>query len=92
MAKYEIDYKQSIENLMQVIKNRADEERTYFDLQKQLNELSGYGTVVGKHIYDINMTEQIPLLSMLLQTSKYYKYLCEKYGWEDEVEELDCED
>ena len=92
MAKYEIDYKQSIESLMQIIKNKADEERTYFDLRKQLNELSGYGTVVEKHLFDISMTDQIPLVSMLVQQNKYYKYLCEKYGWEDEVEELNCED
>ena len=84
----ELDYKTMFENLKTVVDKHLEKEAEYCLILNQLAELSPYHKIVSDRLFELKMSEQLPILRHYLKVSQISKKLCEKHGWDSEMEDV----
>ena len=86
MPNENLDYKQMFMVLTEKFGNKLREQESYFAILKEINELKPYNDLISTKIFDLKMYEQYAIFKHILEINKISKRLCEKYGWDKEIE------
>lgn len=86
-----LDYEQMFKNLKSVVDKKMEEEEEYFFLHRRIKELSPYADMAAKRIMELKMKDQIIILKCAVMLDEASKRICEKYGWDDEIDIVEME-
>lgn len=86
MGTEKFDYEKMFMALSELFKNTIQTQEIYFRTLQEINELKPYNNLISKRICNLKMFEQIAILKHVLEIHKISKKLCEKYGWDEEIQ------
>jgi hypothetical protein len=61
-------------------------ENEFFSLSKELSELQPYINAFSDNIFKMKMVDQVKTMRIAVELGRLQKELCEKYGFDDDVE------
>ena len=85
-ANYDIDYKSMFENLKKFVQNHFEVENEFFSLTRELGELQPYSNEFSENMFKMKMVDQVKVMRIAVELGKLQKELCEKYGFDSDVE------
>ena len=86
MGNESLDYEKMFMALRERFESKIQEQEIYFTLLKEINKLKPYSDLINTKMYDLKIYEQCAIFKHLLEINRISKKLCERYGWDDEIQ------
>lgn len=83
----EVDYIAIIKELKAKCKSMLDEQTAYTNVAAEIANLSKYSDYLIPRVHELSFTEQFWLMKLSLPLYRYHKEVCEKYGWDEEIDD-----
>lgn len=87
---YELDYEKmftTFNALLEKCNCWFDLEKEAFKLAREIKNLLPYCKAFSKNFASIDKADTVRVMRILIQYDKLAKQMCEKYGWEVDIEE-----